>query len=60
MIFSESEENVEIHQKNIRLGCYQPYYTFYGHSKLRKHDKKRHNGFNKSINREVESFFREI
>ena len=57
MIFSQSEENIEIHQKSIRLGCYPSYYTFYGHSKLWKHDKIRHNDFDKSINREVEIVF---
>ena len=60
MIFSQSEENTEIHQKSICLGCYPSYYTFYGHSKLGKYDKTMHNDLDKSINREVELFFRQI
>ena len=54
MIFSQSEENAEIHQKSTRLGYYPSYYTFYGHSKLRNHDKIKHNDLDKLINREVE------
>ena len=60
MILSQSEENAEIHQKSIRLGCYRSYYTFYEHLKLRKYDKNTHNDLDKSINREVELFFRQI
>ena len=57
MMFSQSEENAEIHQKSTLLGYYPSYYTFYGHSKLRKHDKIKHNDLDKSINREIELFF---
>ena len=60
MIFSQSEENAEIHQKSTRLGCYLSYYTFYEHLKLWKYDKNRHKDFDKLINREVELFFRQI